>query len=1139
MMKHSKFAHLHVHSQYSLLDGACRLPRLIKKAHEYKMPALALTDHGNLFGAVEFYTQAIESGIKPIIGYEGYVAPGSRHEKTARGMREASFHLTLLVKDETGYQNLMKLATLAYLEGFYYKPRIDKESLSEFSEGLIVLSGCLKGEIPQLIRNGLFEQAQKVAGEYRDMMGDGNFYLEIQDHGIDDQKKVNEGLLKMAGSMDIPLVATNDCHYIERGDSAAHEVLLCIQTGTSINDPKRMKLPTDDFYFRSPAEMMDLFSAVPDAISNTLDIVEKCNLELTLGRSLLPKFDVPDGKTADAYLEELSTEGLKARFDAGDKEAVGRLKHELSVIGEMGFASYFLIVWDVIRHAKEQGIMVGPGRGSAAGSLTSYVLGITEVNPLKYGLLFERFLNSERAKLPDIDMDFCDEDRSQVIEYVRKKYGEEKVAQIITFGTMAARGVVRDVGRALDMPYSEVDKIAKLIPNELDITLEHAMAKESELRKLSERDEKVKKLLDTAKSLEGLNRHASTHAAGVVISDRKLTDHVPLMSGGDSGEAITQFSMESLEKVGLLKMDFLGLKTLSVIQKALNSIEKNRGKRVSIEEPFDDSKTFELLREGKTLGVFQLESSGMRDILRKLEPQRFEDIIAILGLYRPGPLGSGMVSEFIKRKHKLNSIEFDHPDLEPILAETYGVILYQEQIMRIASTLAGFSLEQADILQKSIGKKIPEVMENNRKSFIEGAVKNGVRKQVASKVFDLVAHFAGYGFNKAHSTAYAMIAYYTAYLKANYLEEFLAALLSSEKDNTDKLVSYINECESLDVKILPPDINESGSVFEVTKEGVRFGLAAVKNVGVSAIDSIVDARNKNGEFKSLYDFCERVDLRLVNKRVVESLIKCGAFDCFGVIRSRLFAVVDDAVGIGQRVQKDRVSGQISLFGSRSEFRDYPEIPEWPEGTLLSFEKEVLGFYVSGHPLARYEELIKSYSTASTVGLNELQAEAGVGMAGIVAGVRRITTRKGGRMAYVQLEDLEGRSEVIFFPECFEKYAVLLKQDAVIYVKGIVDFRQESPKVVAKEVLPLDDVEKHLAKSAHIKLIAAGLGEDIMLSLKKVLLEYPGGCSVYFHLGYPDREVILGGNAGLMVEPGQKLVKEVEELAGDGSISFNP
>lgn len=1145
-MKHSPFVHLHVHSQYSLLDGACRLRDLIRKTNEYKMPALALTDHGNLFGAIEFYTQVLEAGIKPIIGYEAYIAPGSRKEKTAHGIRDASFHLTLLVKDETGYKNLLKLATSAYLEGFYYKPRIDKEILSELKDGVIALSGCLKGEIPHLIQSNLFERAQEVAAEYRDMMGDGNFYMELQDEGIDGQKKVNEALLKIAKNLNIPVVATNDCHYIERSDSAAHDVLLCIQTAATINDPGRMKFSTDNFYFRSPDEMKSLFASVPEALSNTIVITEKCNLELNFGESLLPKFNVPDGKTADEYLEELCRRGIKIRFRKETKEIFSRLKHELSVIEKLGYASYFLIVWDVIKYAKENRVVVGPGRGSASSSLVAYVLGITEVDPLKYDLIFERFLNLERAKLPDIDIDFSDEDRSKVIGYVRKKYGLENVAQIITFGTMAARAAIRDVGRALDMPYAEVDRIAKLIPGELDMSIEKALSREPELKSSAERDERIDKLLEIAKALEGLARHASTHAAGLVISDRKLTDYVPLLKGKED-EILTQFPMESLEKVGLLKMDFLGLKTLSVIENALKTIKKTYGKKININEiPLDDSKTFELLREGKTFGVFQLESAGMRDLLRKLECRKFEDIIAAVGLYRPGPLGSGMVDDFIKRKHKLADIEFDHPDLEPILSDTYGIILYQEQIMRIVSKLAGFSLEQADFLQRAISKKIPEVMEKHRESFEKGAGKNGISKRVANKVFDLVAHFAGYGFNKAHSTAYAMIAYQTAYLKVNYLKEFLSALLSSEADNTDKLVTYISECESFGVKVLPPDVNESEARFTVVDKNIRFGLAAIKNVGGFAIVSLVDSRKENGKFVSLYDFCERVDLRLVNKRVVESLIKSGAFDLFGVARSRLMSVVDRALAIGQQVQKDRLSGQISLFdtpgsaGFNSGSNDYPEMPEWHEGKLLAFEKEVLGFYISGHPLARYEKLIKIYTTVSSNELRGLSDRTEVGIAGIITGIKHIMTKKGKRMAIVGLEDMEGTTELIFFPDSYDGFSLLLKQDALIYVKGRIDLRQDRPKVVAEEVIPINEIEKRLSKSAHVRLITTGFEEETLSSLKDVLSSYPGECSVYFKLiDSRKRHVTLGGNSGLMVEPGEELVRRVEKLIGEGNISFKP
>ncbi len=1143
-MEHSNFVHLHVHSEYSLLDGACRIKDLIKKAREYRMPALAITDHGNMFNTIEFYTHALEAGIKPVIGYEAYIAPGSRKEKKSSGISDASFHLTILVKDEAGYKNLMKLATSAYLEGFYYRPRIDKEILSELKEGLIVLSGCLKGEVAGLVRIGKPDRAREVAALYRDMMGNGNYYLELQDQGINGQNEVNEELIKIGKDLGIPLVATNDCHYIEQDDSSAHEVLLCIQTGTTINDPSRMRFPTNNFYFRSVDEMKSLFSSVPDAISNTIDIVEKCNLELDLGRNLLPQFDVPEGETPDSYLEKLCRDGLEKCFGGSSSKNVReRLEHELNLIKETGYASYFLIAWDVVRFAKENGLRVGPGRGSAAGSLVTYVLGITSVNPIKYDLIFERFLNTARAG--DIDIDFCDEDRSEVIEYVREKYGRENVAQIVTFGTMAARGVIRDVGRVFDIPYGEVDRMAKLVPSELDITIDHAVSKEPELKKLAESDERVAKLLKTARSLEGLARHVSTHAAGVVISNSKLTGYVPLMKGKED-EILTQFTMESLSKVGLLKMDFLGLKTLSVIRNTIENIEKTCGEKINIEQiPFDDLKTFELFREGKTLGVFQLESAGMRDLLRKLESEKFEDIIAAVALYRPGPLGSGMVEEFIKRKHELSSIEVDHPALEPILSDTYGIILYQEQIMRIAGKLAGFSLEQGDVLQKSISKKIPEVMDRQRGFFVDGAVKNGIKEQIANKVFDRIAHFAGYGFNKSHATAYATISYQTAYLKANYVREFLSAILSSEVDNTDKLVLYVRECDNFGVGVLPPDINESEGKFTVAGNEIRFGLEAVKNVGAGAIDSVVKVREENGRFKSLFDFCERVDLKLINRRMVESLIKCGAFDCLGITRAGLTAAVERALAVGLQAQKDRVSGQISLFGSADssdhagETGLYPEITEWHEGELLAFEKDVVGFYISGHPLARYEKIIKTYNTTSSMGLSELGEGAEVGMAGIIAGIKIITTKRGGMMAYVRFEDMEGTCEVVVFSKEYEEYSGILKKDGFVYIKGTVDFRQGVPKIVAKEVFPITEVERRLSKSVHIKLITTGFEEDNLLSLEKVLSSFPGECVVYFHLlDSRKRETVLGGNSSLMVEPGEKLVKQVEELVGEGNILFS-
>ncbi|MCD5390570.1 DNA polymerase III subunit alpha [candidate division NPL-UPA2 bacterium] len=1062
-MKTADFVHLHNHTEYSLLDGACRIHQLVSKAVEYKMPALAITDHGNLFGALEFYRQAERAGVKPIIGCEVYVAPKSRFEKASHGISEAAFHLILLAKDEAGYKNLIRLSSAGYLEGFYYRPRVDKRLLTECSEGIIALSGCLKGEIPHLIQIGRIPQAKRVAGEFQDIFGKENFFLELGNQGVEGQKKVIEETQNIGRELSVPLVATNDCHYINKEDSQAQDVLLCIQTGKTVDDPKRMKFSTDEFYFKASSEMRALFADIPEAVSRTVEIAERCNLELTFGKSRFPHFKPPEGWTLDGYLEKLCRDGLRLHYPEPTPQVEERLRHELEIIRETGYSSYFLIVWDFIHYAKEKGIAVGPGRGSVAGSLTAYLLGITEIDPLKYGLLFERFLNPERVKPPDIDIDFCYERRQEVIDYVVEKYGSDRVAQIITFGTMAAKAAIRDVGRALNMPYGEVDRIAKLVPNELNITLNQALEREPELKELARSDERIGRLMKVALSLEGLVRHASTHAAGVVISEEPLTDSVPLFKGGN-GEITTQYDMDSVAEIGLLKIDLLGLRTLTVIHDTINILKYTRGKEIKLEEiPLDEENTFELLSSARSSGVFQLESSGMKDLLRKLSPEKFEDIIAIVGLHRPGPLGSGMVTDFIKGKHQLSSPKYDHPDLEPILKETYGVILYQEQIMRIVNKLAGFSLGQADILQRAISKKIPEVMDEQRQAFLDGAIKNRVGKKVANKIFDLISHFAGYGFNKAHSTAYAMIAYQTAYLKANYPVEFMAALLTSEMGNTDKVVAYINECREMGIGVLPPDVNESYAQFTVVGNDIRFGLAAVKNVGEGAIQSIIESREKEGRFKSLYQFCEEVDLRLVNKRVIESLIKCGAFDSLRIRRSQLMAILDNAVAAAQDIQKARQKGQRTFFEDLEGEEDFkrdslsiPDIPEWPENKLLSFEKGTIGFYVTGHPLAKYENLIRSFATATTAQLGNFPDGEGVTLGGIIGGIRKMMTRKGERMAFFNLEDLEGMVRVTVFPAVFEKFSSLLKDDAAVLVKGRVDLQHERLKITAGEIILLDE-----------------------------------------------------------------------------------
>lgn len=1146
-MTHSDFVHLHLHTQYSLLDGACLLEPLIKKVKEYKMPACAITDHGNMFGAIEFYDLAMKNGIKPIIGSEVYIAPDSRFEKSSHGIHEASFHLILLARNETGYKNLMKLVSIGFLEGFYYRPRIDREVLAKYKEGLICASACLKGEIPHLINTNQMDQARKMIDEYRSIFGKENFYLEIQDNLIPEQDRVNEELIKIARDMNIPLVATNDVHYLEKDHAKAHETLLCIQTQTTIDDPNRMRLQTEEFYFKSREEMARTFGDIaPDALKNTLAIAEKCNLELDFKTAHLPDYKAPEGKSQEGYLRELVYEGLKKRYPDDDKTVVDRVEHELKIIENFGYTSYFLIAWDFVHYAKQNQIPVGPGRGSAAGSVVSYALGITSIDPLRYDLLFERFLNPERISLPDIDIDFCYERRGEVIDYVVKKYSKENVAQIITFGTMMAKAVIRDTGRALGMAYGDVDKIAKLVPADLNMTLNIALEQEPELKNLYKNDAKIAQLIDTSLVLEGLTRHASTHAAGIVISEEPLVNYVPLYKIQE-GQITTGYSMGSLEKIGLLKMDLLGLRTLTVISEALKIIKRTKTVDVDIDRiPLDDSKTYRLLANAESSGVFQLESSGMRDLLKKLNPERFEDIIALLALFRPGPIGSGMLDDFMKRKHGTIKIKYDHPLLEPVLKETYGVILFQEQAMRIASRLAGFSLAQADNLRRAMAKKTPEVMVEMREHFVDGCARNSVDKRTADKIFDQIAYFAGYGFNKSHSAAYAMISYRTAYLKANYPVEFMTALLTSEKDNLDKIAAYISEAMRMGRKILPPDINESYANFTVVGESIRFGLLAVKNVGEGAIDSIINMRMKGGKFKSIYDFTERVDSRLVNRKVIESLIKCGALDSLGLFRSQSSAVIDKALEVAGGIQKDRMNGQLSFFDKfedqenfKKTFQEIPNIPEWPENQLLAYEKEMLGFYITKHPLARFEKVLRTYSTCATTELRSRGDGDEVLIGGIITKTKFTTTRKTNeKMAIITLEDLDGDVEVLVFPSTFSKAAGLVKQDAIVFIKGRINMREEEPKLVANEIAALDSVRTKYTRTVIIELVTAGLEKLALEKLKKVLGRYPGRVPVYLNFVKPDgKSDLVSTGRNLTVEPHEGLIRDIEKIFGRGVVNF--
>ncbi|MBE3571933.1 MAG: DNA polymerase III subunit alpha [Moorella humiferrea] len=1129
----NNFVHLHVHSEYSLLDGACRIKDLVRAAGVMGMPALALTDHGVMYGAVDFYKAAREEGIKPIIGCEVYVAPRSRHDREPH-KDDYQYHLVLLAADERGYRNLTALVSAAYLEGFYYKPRVDRELLSRHSEGLIALSACLAGEVPDWLLKDRPDKAREAAAWLRDVFGRENFYLELQDQGLREQRKINAGLLEISRRLDVPLVATNDVHYITREQARLHDVLLCIQTGKTLDDPNRLRFPNDQFYLKTAAEMVDMFKEVPSALTNTLAVAERCNFEFTFGRLHLPAYRVPEGEDAASYLRRLCHEGLSRRYPGDDGRARQRLDYELSIIEQMGYPGYFLIVWDIVNFARRQGIPVGPGRGSAAGSLVAYCLGITSIDPLRYNLLFERFLNPERVSMPDIDIDLCFERRDEVIQYVQEKYGREHVAQIITFGTMAARGAVRDVGRVLGMPLSEVDRIARLIPLEPGITLERALATMPELQESYEKSEEVRELLDTARALEGMPRHASTHAAGIVITREPLIHYLPLQKNGEV--VTTQFPMQVVEELGLLKMDLLGLRTLTVIERACRAVEANHGRLIDLDNlPLDDRDTYQLLASGETSGIFQLESGGMRAILRELKPERFEDIIALVALYRPGPLGSGMVEDFIERKHGRKPITYLHPALEPILRDTYGVILYQEQVMRIASELAGFTLGQADILRRAMGKKKPEVLAAQREHFLDGAHRKGIPVETAAKIFELMEYFAGYGFNASHSAAYAMVAYQTAYLKAHYPAELMGALLSSVAEHLDKMGPYLAECRRMGIKVLPPDVNESGIDFTVSGGHIRFGLAAVKNVGRTAVEAIIAAREAGGSFTSLLDFCRRVDSRHANKRVVESLIRCGAFSSLHPNRRQLLAVLDACFELAAQRQEERRSGQMSLLEMIPEDIAGPPMPEIPDFTMadiLAMEKELLGFYLSGHPLEPYAATLKRAVSHTLAELADLSDGSQVVVGGLVGGMRRLITRNGETMAVLNLEDFGGQVEVVLFPRLYGKIRTWLAPEAVVLIKGRIDKQEEGVQILAEEIKQVSacrgaapENNGEVGPRLYLKLADKGL----RAALQEVLKAYPGDCPVYLYLSNEGRTFIL--DRRLWVNPVPALLSSLATLLG--------
>jgi DNA polymerase III subunit alpha len=1135
------FVHLHLHTEYSLLDGAIRIPDLMKKSLEYGMPAVAITDHGNMYGVIEFYQAAQKAGIKPIIGCEVYMAPGKRTDRSASSARDASFHFNLLAKDFTGYRNLVKLVSEAYLTGFHYKPRIDKDLLAAHSEGLIGLSSCLKGEINVAIQNGDLKKAEETAGIFRDIFGPGNFFLEMQDHGLEQQHLCNSHLKKLAAKLDLPLVATNDAHFLERSHHEAHDVMICIGTGAMVHDERRMRYPTE-VYFKSPAEMAALFGDSPDALKNTLKIVEMCDLTLEFGVSKYPAYEAPDGKTRESYLRELCYEGLTRRFEERadtDKELRNRLDYELSVIEKTGFTSYFLIVWDFIHFAKSHGIPVGPGRGSAAGSLIAYVLSITDLDPLRFGLIFERFLNPERVSPPDIDVDFCQNRRGEVIEYVRQKYGDRAVSQIITFGTLGAKSVVRDVGRVLGLSYSDADRIAKMIPNELGITLSSACEKNPELKQAVDTEESTQQLWGLATLLEGLTRNTGIHAAGVVIGDKPLDEYIPLCRGNDD-EVVTQYAMGPLTDLGMLKMDFLGLKTLTVLDDATVLI-RQRDPQFALENvPLEDRATFDLLNRGETIGVFQLESGGMTNLCKQFEVNAIDDIIALIALYRPGPME--LIPDYIKRKKGLTKIKYEHPLLKEVCADTYGVMIYQEQVQRAANVLAGYTLGQADLLRRAMGKKDKEKMAKERGNFIAGCKRvNDIDEKKANAIFDLLEKFAGYGFNKSHSAAYGLISYQTAYLKANYPVEFMAGLLSNEVNNTDKISVFVAECQRMGMAILPPDINRSSLKFvpETTERGhgIRYGLAAIKNIGEASMAAAIKEREKAGPFKSLDDYCGRLDSRSVNRKSLESLIRAGAFDFTGQDRAQLFGQIDQALAAGVALQRDRVTGQVSLFGdlelipAGKRNGRTTEFTPWGVSEKLAYEKELLGFYVTGHPLDAYRDLLEGGKYTAITDLANLEDREQVKVAGSISSLEKKFTRKDGKpFAVTTLEDFTGTVEVLVWADIYARFGKELEVGKIVAISAKLERRDETARLIAADIGPVAKGKKIGALTIDIALERTN--EDKLVALRELVMKHPGPQPLFLRFRAPDgQELKVKTNTGYSVRDDESFREELTQLLG--------
>ena len=1160
-----EFVHLHLHTDYSMLDGACEVEKLVAAVKSHGMPAVAVTDHGNMFAAVHFFNAAKAKGVKPIVGCELYVCKKDDHRAPPEG--DSYNHLTVLARNEEGYRNLIRITSEASLHGFYYKPRISKKFLAEHAGGLIALSGCLKGEVAERLVEGKYDEARAAAGSYRELFGKENFFLEIQDQGLDLEHRIQPDLLRLSQETAIPLVATNDCHYLCEEDAHAHDVLVCVQTGKVLTDTNRLKFATDQFFLKSAEQMARVFKDAPDVLSRTLAIAERCNLKLEKVGNPFPHFEVPAGYTTDSYFEHISRQGFARRMEAvRELEQQGRLKQsvaeyeqrlarEITMIQQMRFAGYFLIVWDFVRYAREQRIPVGPGRGSAAGSLVSYSLGITDIDPLQNGLLFERFLNPERVSLPDIDIDFCMNRRGEVIHYVTEKYGRDNVAQIITFGTMAAKAAIKDVGRAMGIPYGDVDRIAKMVPLQVNITLEKALKDSPQLQAAYQSDSQMRELLDTARKLEGLVRNAGVHAAGVVIAPQPLIELVPLHQTKNE-EIVTAYDMNAVEKLGLLKMDFLGLTTLTVLDDALKLIAQaqsagGNGSKGSaafdLERlALDDQQTFEgVFHKGLTSGVFQFESHGMRDVLRRYQPTSVEDLTALNALYRPGPIQGGMIDDFIARKHHRLQISYELPELEEILKETLGVIVYQEQVMQIANRLAGYSLGEADLLRRAMGKKKHEEMAGQRDKFIAGAMQRGFPERKVVKIFDLMEQFAGYGFNKSHSAAYALLAYQTAYLKTHYPVEFMAALLTSETGNTDKVVKYINECREMGIAVEPPEINVSDANFTPHGGAIRFGLAAVKNVGHTAIESILAARKKLGRFRSLFEFCEKVDLRLLNRRVIESLIKSGALDSLGT-RAQLMAVIDRALERAQKTQRDAESGQHGLFGvfgeepsSAAPAEQLPDVPDWDEPQRLAAEKEILGFFITGHPLEKYREKLEQFRALDSEAIGAMRQGTGrdeIYAGGLLTGVRVLKSKKGEQYAQAVLEDLAGAVDVLVFPEAYRRLGERVKLEVPVLIRGSVRVEEgANPKLTVADIVPLEEAQPKLPRALRIRVPLEAASAATIDALCQVCRERKGQAKVLFDVERPGDFLAVMEAEGYNVLPDRAFIARVEELCGRGSV----